>query len=161
MNDNERKVGLFEEVDPSDREGLFLKAGRAAKWIKGFAIFNIVLLLLLGFLFLYATHKINSASISIDGMTIAPMSEYLLIVITIGTLISTFVFWYSGKLQENFRDREIPPLRLPYAILTIKIILQVYDLTQRVNWIGIIINLFICYLWYLIIDCVVKLNRVE
>lgn len=160
MKDNERKVGLFEEIDPSDREGLFLKATTSAKWIKGFAIFNIVLLLLLGFLFLYANHLIKNSYVNIDGQNLTPIPEKGLVIITIGTIISSFIFWYSSKLLVMLKERIIPSLTIPYVILGLKIILQLYDLTQRIEWVGIIINIFVCYLWYVIIDCVRKIEKI-
>ncbi len=154
---NGRNVGLFESVDSSDTVGLFAKASKAAKWIKVICIVGIALMIIMTLIALIGGSIIvgNSGGNEVAGFVFG----VVLVTLFLAVGIQVLMIWYVSRLQEYLESEIVPSLIFPYIFIVFSVLSIINSIRGDVNIVGIVINLFYVYLWYVVISCVTKARK--
>lgn len=148
-----RKVGIFDKVDPSDREGLISKAYAVSSLLRVIAIIHIVLACILGVLSLMSLGALGLAYSELYGHSVILGGSLAVFITVIGFLISVSVpilmYWFTSKIKNELESDIVPNVNIAYIFMG----LSVLSIVLNPNLINVLLSLFIIYLWFLIVDC--------
>ncbi|MBJ8325565.1 hypothetical protein [Streptococcus pacificus] len=160
---------LFKNVDPNDKKGLSEKGFVVAKLLRIFAIIAIIITLiiaipvilggsLLAGLGLENAGEVNPEIAVTGGIFLAVFGFIVLLFTIIGQIIT---LWYTGKLKKQFAQNEIPSSVLPIVFLVFSLLSVYGNLRPEFNTFGVLLNGFIAYLWFVIINIIKNLKNME
>ncbi len=161
-----KQMGLFSSPNPNDRDELMGKAYIASKWLKIIAIVSLVLVSIIGLIGLLiagvagaAVGAMGSGS-GAGGAAGAVLGVILaLIVIGLSAALAILTLWYASNIKKDLENDSLPSLTLAYVLLVLSGISALSSIVPSFNIIGLLINLFMAYLWFTVIQCVTKINE--
>ncbi|MGT2771290.1 hypothetical protein [Streptococcus marimammalium] len=89
---------------------------------------------------------------------IAVIGFIILLFSIIGQIIT---LWYTGKLKKQFAQNETPSSVLPIIFLVFSLLSVYGNLRPEFNTFGVLLNGFIAYLWFVVINIIKNLKNME
>ncbi len=147
----DRKVGIFKRVDYGDKQGFIAKAFSAAKYIKILSALGLSVILI----------AVLVIAVSYDGSNNSALVVFLITVL-IALLFQILLYWYANKIKNDLENEILPHLGLSWLLLVLSIIATLKTaIGSNYNLVGFVVNLFMSYLWYVVINCVSKARKIE